>query len=386
MKNTFATGLLALLGSACTLRPNLDTVVQVRLSDAGRSSSRVPSLDLRTGRSGVVATPADAFRMDCYAVNVNGPGIVSQYQSATGDPVPWDCLQLGAMSPMVAVTSATTAGITFKVPSGPVRSFQMLGVVAPAGPASCDGISLPDLLRNTPNSAVFSLGSSIGTDVYQDGANIVIHNAYDPATELIESCLKDEYGQSAPRPRDVYYGADSDSGFFSQLNGFLPPFGGASSAFQASSIDFAVRNDYARADFVFPTSGYALSQYNLMKVTVSGYAATSTITSGRCNYPGALSSGNGFRVHVYIGNRNTWSLAEASGGSTPPFDDEVSLLVREDGESLIQYIPLDEISGSAGYLPYVHVSVRSQDQASGARCSVLHIADIQLAFFRRLNN
>src|ERR1700678_362052 len=95
--------------TACTfLTPNSQVHVQVKWAKS----------PLKTSHSAVA-------QMDCYFVNVTGPGVV---QSLGNDAAldPTDCLALGTLTNAVTFSSLQS-GVSIDIPAGPTRKIQILG-------------------------------------------------------------------------------------------------------------------------------------------------------------------------------------------------------------------------------------------------------------------
>ena len=126
--------------------------------------------------NGLVA-PTDVTKMDCYLANAFGPDIAS---NNIGFGTGAGCSYQGVTSNLV--TPANYQNISFKVPSGPARTIQMIGVQTNQG---CTGLNtLNDVYAaypqptpsSTPSYQLYNLGSTT-TDLYKD-TQVTIKNTY----------------------------------------------------------------------------------------------------------------------------------------------------------------------------------------------------------------
>jgi hypothetical protein len=342
--------------------------------------------------------PASAATMDCMAANVNGPGIVGQFQSSSGDPIPWDCLNLGTVSSMISA-SDVTAGGSIVVPGvleGAARTFQMLGIATGGSPA-CAGGDLAALLRSNTLVGLYDLGDVTVTNLFGSGGSVTIPDVYDlPANqtvaaeeqfELLGSCLSQPIGSTGPELGLIYDGQSPTTGAGTiadgPLSGTLPPanglggglsdctFGNVCSVFTSGGFPDTAdatavgAGNSARLDLLFDVTGIPLSQYNYISVVFSVLEGTTSSNGTTCGT--TMTAGTGFSIAIYDNQLGQWATTQLGGpGGT------TATTVQLQVQGTVSDFPITEQGGGYVARKYIHVTLRAQDQANGTNtCSAL---------------
>jgi hypothetical protein len=385
-----ALGALGILAgwAGCSLKPELGVGVKVKLAPRQPSEPETAvSRELAPSRptaTTIITMPASSSGMDCFAVNVSGPGIVSEYSSSSADPVPWDCLGFGVVSTMVSASRAITEGIELKIPSGQARAFQVLGIVTGSGSSACDGQSLPQLL-SSGRPAVYELGRSVATSLFRDGAEVTVNDAFTPGTEeMVSACL-----DTAPKLTALYTGKATSTGFFTDsLGTSLPPVG-LSSPFTSpisngsffGTLPVAVTPggiSYARADFVLDATSAKLGQFQRLQVTIDALGGQVPEVGGICQTPTTGNfTGGGYTVRAWIGGASPhWSNQD--GTTLSPLSTLSFFYLDENSDVAPEKLPYSEGGGS-----YIHLSLRSNTSGNlGSTCSALYVKQLILQLSR----
>ncbi len=170
MRNSFFSALLAgtlsVLGG-CTF-------------SSGTSTTRL-AIELREGD--------ELTGFDCFFANISGPNITPLYSTEQLNGADPQCMGLGTTSELFSAKDHISNPLLLKVPSGPARTVQIIGV------KSLDDKDDACLNAKTPSdlfkagSPVLYLVSSQTTDIYND-TKIDLKNQYlqEKANDLVASC------------------------------------------------------------------------------------------------------------------------------------------------------------------------------------------------------
>lgn len=152
---------------------------------------------LRLGKPG---RPIDSvYGMDCVLVNVAGPGLkptISFEQLKQRDPV---CMGLGTLFPAVPLYELLSDGATLKLPAGPDRNVQVLGIHSSTLGSSCAGKTLAELFAESVRPQVFVLGET-RTDIFRDTAVRVVSTYSSSTKDLGEVCPTQSTGGETGNP------------------------------------------------------------------------------------------------------------------------------------------------------------------------------------------
>ncbi len=133
------------------------------------SSSSVAQVSTGASSSMNVAAPGAFSGFSCFALNVRGPGIAPDGPLCHGNPA------VGKLSNFAPFNGGT---VEIKVPPGPARTIQLIGVMT--GDGSCP--SYDQLLNYNSPISTFDLGQKT-VDVFND-VNVTMRAQYDPANPV----------------------------------------------------------------------------------------------------------------------------------------------------------------------------------------------------------
>jgi hypothetical protein len=316
--------------------------------------------------------PTTIGGMDCFFLNVNGPGIEAD-ETASGRELSF--LDLGVTSGLAAAGDGV---VSMRVPAGLARTIQVLGIAGSPPLTNCAGRDVKDVLI-TERPSLFEIGRTTSS-LYQD-ATVTVSNAYQAAYayDLMSAyegtlLLNQGYEGSAPL------------GTINALSGGLPPSGMSDVKDDAAlATDFAelqnpalsdaglayrlpppgAGNLFARLDFAFAIGTASLSRYSSFQVDGIVGGGTSAF-AGICS--AAIGANGGVEVAVYNARLQSWSAPTASLTTAP------SALAP-----LLLPLSSDYLETSGGQT-FIHVTVFSTDAASavGTTCSNLLVDQLKI--------
>jgi hypothetical protein len=354
--------------SACTLKPSSGQVhLTIELPRTSRAALELAPDWLKPRLASL--TPADLSSMDCFFLNVNGPGIEPDTAPSSQE---LSFLELGVSS---GIADRTDGAVSMRVPAGVARTIQVLGLAAsPSLLGQCAGIAPADfLIANRPS--LFEVGRTT-TALYQD-QTVNVANAYDPRFAFD---LMSQY-EGTLALNQGYFG-QSPLGGINTLGGGLPPAGmteleqtGLAAAFAklqnpalTAGLVYALTppgagNQFARLDFAFSLGSIDLSKYRTFKIDGRVGGGASAFAGGVCGAPAA---NNRVDVAVYDSLVAGWTTTTSAMTTSPAALPTLELPL------------LTELIDQSGGQNFIHVAMLSTDAATGATCSNILVDELRL--------
>jgi hypothetical protein len=328
-RNSYSLILTSFILTSCGARSNNGNVsVDIDLG-AVKSRSQVSSsksLERLFASPMLAAGPSDVGSFDCFMVNVYGPQIPATDHSM----VTATCSYQGITSPLVPPSQTT---LSIQLPSGPSRTFQVLGVETGSGCGSATTVQT--LKSSNANVNLYTLGQTTA-DIFSD-TTLNIQDTYSAANPVAPyTCLA--AASTTGIPLTLIAGV---TGTNITATSLAPaPLVSLSTSFSNSvPVDTAAQigdlsqtsnttplmydllgnssNRVSREDFVFSLDGFILSNYSRVRIVAM---------AGGSNYPNPA-SGPGATLSLWNTSSSAWitlgsntspSYPNAGGGSYSP--------------------------------------------------------------------
>ena len=356
--------------------------------------------------SATLPTTVDGF--NCYSVNVYGPGIPGDLTGDGSTTIPpANCSYLGIGSDLITPPNNIA---TVKVPSGPSRSIQVIGIAVSGG---CPNSSLRDYLKTLKTNfgtgalpvAMLEIGKKT-VDLFKD-TDVEIQNTYTGPTTAAGTFPFRCTGTTTPGV--VLPLTAGFSGSVGQITAGLDPFGDTlttvlppgqgttphpnvspmpatgltllQNAFNSSTPVYATTttgNHYARLDLVYDVGSVNLSNFSSLKVEAKLTGGLSVNSNPGCNSPGTLTSGLGAEIRVWDPVAGTW--AGSSGTATNSTLSMTTVTFSTAGFRTPSRLAFAETGTPAG--TYIHISIRSLSLANGGPptpCSTIGVQSVKVS-------